>query len=196
MGQKMVRFGELRGTRSRQDASIEVHEAGRIRPSSGSNGGHVLSLYPLIWRSLPLARIPRHWRLLHLFRRRPTVLPRAPPRQTSSGGPAHQLRRTASDYTRITLGLRLFGPGSVSFSTSKRVTCAPSTDFGAKCSNCKAAVWSAYWIGIARPDAREHVHGAHQSRHVVAIQTTAHQKSHRVRCFFVSRRGRGNENTQ
>ena len=52
MGQKMVRFGELRGTRSRQDASKEVHEAGRIRPSSGSNGGHVLSLYPLIWRSL------------------------------------------------------------------------------------------------------------------------------------------------
>ena len=41
MGQKMVRFGELRGTRSRQDASKEVHEAGRIRPSSGCNGVHV-----------------------------------------------------------------------------------------------------------------------------------------------------------
>jgi hypothetical protein len=52
MGQKMVRFGELRGTRSRQGASKEVHEAGRIRPSLGSNGGHVLSLYPLLWRSL------------------------------------------------------------------------------------------------------------------------------------------------
>ena len=52
MGQKMVCFAALSGTRSRQDASKEVHEAGRIRPSSGSNGGHVLSLYPLIWRSL------------------------------------------------------------------------------------------------------------------------------------------------
>jgi hypothetical protein len=52
MGQKMVRFGGLRGTRSRQDASKEVHEVGSKRPSSGGNGGHVLSLYPLIWRSL------------------------------------------------------------------------------------------------------------------------------------------------
>jgi hypothetical protein len=52
MGQKMVCFAELCGTRSRQDEPKEVHEAGRIRPSSGSNGGHVLSLYPLIWRSL------------------------------------------------------------------------------------------------------------------------------------------------
>ena len=41
MGQKMVRFGGLRGTRSRQDASIEVHEVGWKRPSSGGNGGHV-----------------------------------------------------------------------------------------------------------------------------------------------------------
>jgi hypothetical protein len=41
MGQKMVRFAELCGTRSRQDASKEVHEAGRIRPSSGCNGVHV-----------------------------------------------------------------------------------------------------------------------------------------------------------
>jgi hypothetical protein len=52
MGQKLVCFGGPRGVRSRQDESIEVHEAGRIRPSSGSNGGHVLSLHPLIWRSL------------------------------------------------------------------------------------------------------------------------------------------------
>ena len=52
MGQKMVRFGGLRGTRSRQDASKEVHEVGWKRPSSGCNGDHVLSLYPLIWRSL------------------------------------------------------------------------------------------------------------------------------------------------
>jgi hypothetical protein len=55
MGQKLVRFGTPRhrgAARSRQGESIEVHEAGRIRPSSGGNGGHVLSLYPLIWRSL------------------------------------------------------------------------------------------------------------------------------------------------
>jgi hypothetical protein len=60
MGQKMVRFAELCGTRSRQDAPIEVHQAGRIRPSSGGNGGHVLSMYPLIWRSLRCgeARLP------------------------------------------------------------------------------------------------------------------------------------------
>jgi hypothetical protein len=41
MGQKMVRFAELCGTRSRQGAPKEVHEAGRIRPSSGCNGAHV-----------------------------------------------------------------------------------------------------------------------------------------------------------
>jgi hypothetical protein len=43
----------VRATRSRQDESKEVHEAGRIRPPLGCNGVHVLSLYPLIWRSLP-----------------------------------------------------------------------------------------------------------------------------------------------
>jgi hypothetical protein len=31
MGQKVVRFAELGGMRSRQDASKEVHESGRIR---------------------------------------------------------------------------------------------------------------------------------------------------------------------
>jgi hypothetical protein len=51
MGQKMVCFGAPRGTRSRQDESKEVHEVGSKRPSSGSNGGHVLSLYPLIAKS-------------------------------------------------------------------------------------------------------------------------------------------------
>jgi hypothetical protein len=40
MGQKMVRFGALRGTRSRQDESIEVGEVGSKRPSLGGNGGH------------------------------------------------------------------------------------------------------------------------------------------------------------
>ena len=59
MGQKMGCFGGLRGTRSRQDESKEVHEAGRIRPSLGCNGVHVLSLYPLIWRSLCIGRSPR-----------------------------------------------------------------------------------------------------------------------------------------
>jgi hypothetical protein len=52
MGQKMVCFGSLRLTISRQDETIEVHEVGSERPSSGGNGGHVLSLYPLTWRSL------------------------------------------------------------------------------------------------------------------------------------------------
>ena len=52
MGQKMVCFAALCGTRSRQDESKEVHEVGSKRPSSGCNGVHVLSLYPLIWRSL------------------------------------------------------------------------------------------------------------------------------------------------
>jgi hypothetical protein len=52
MGQKLVRFAGLSGTRSCQDASMEVHEVGWKRPSSGCNGDHVLSLYPLIWRSL------------------------------------------------------------------------------------------------------------------------------------------------
>jgi hypothetical protein len=52
IGKKMVRFGALRGTRSRQDESIEVGEVGSKRPSSGGNGVHVVSLYPLTWRSL------------------------------------------------------------------------------------------------------------------------------------------------
>ena len=54
MGQKMVRFAQLGAARSRQDKSIEVGEVGSKRPSSGGNGGHVLSLYPLIWRSLAM----------------------------------------------------------------------------------------------------------------------------------------------
>jgi hypothetical protein len=52
MGRKLVCFEALGGTRSRQGASKEVHEVGSKRPSSGGIGGHVLSLYPLIWRSL------------------------------------------------------------------------------------------------------------------------------------------------
>jgi hypothetical protein len=52
MGQQLVCFGQLRPTRSRQDESKEVHEVGSKRPSSGCNGVHVPSLYPLIWRSL------------------------------------------------------------------------------------------------------------------------------------------------
>jgi hypothetical protein len=42
MGQKMVCFGQLRPTRSRQDELIEVGEVGSKRPSSGGNGGHVV----------------------------------------------------------------------------------------------------------------------------------------------------------
>jgi hypothetical protein len=38
---KMGCFAGLSGTRSRQDASKEVHAVGSKRPSSGSNGGHV-----------------------------------------------------------------------------------------------------------------------------------------------------------
>jgi hypothetical protein len=54
MGQKMVRFAQLGAARSRQDESMEVGEVGSKRPSSssGCNGVHVLSLYPLTWRSL------------------------------------------------------------------------------------------------------------------------------------------------
>jgi hypothetical protein len=52
MGQKIDRLGLRGATRSRQDESKEVHEVGSKRPSSGCNGVHVLSLYPLIWRSL------------------------------------------------------------------------------------------------------------------------------------------------
>jgi hypothetical protein len=48
MGQNIVRFGQLGAARSRQDESKEVHEAGKIRPCSGGNGGHVVSLNPLI----------------------------------------------------------------------------------------------------------------------------------------------------
>ena len=40
MGQKMVRFAALSGTRSRQGESIEAGEVGSKRPSLGGNGGH------------------------------------------------------------------------------------------------------------------------------------------------------------
>jgi hypothetical protein len=52
MGKKMVGFAQLGAARSRQDESMEVGEVGSKRPSSGCNGVHVLSLYPLTWRSL------------------------------------------------------------------------------------------------------------------------------------------------
>jgi hypothetical protein len=41
-----------------QDEPNEVHEAGRIHTPSGCNGVHVVSLYPLIWRSLMAALSP------------------------------------------------------------------------------------------------------------------------------------------
>jgi hypothetical protein len=52
MGQKMVCFEALRGTRSRQDESIEVGEVGSKRPSLGGNGGHVVRWIGLIFRLL------------------------------------------------------------------------------------------------------------------------------------------------
>jgi hypothetical protein len=58
MGQKMVRFAALSGTRSRQDESVEVGEVGSKRPSSGCNGVHVVRWIGLIFRLLtthPLA---------------------------------------------------------------------------------------------------------------------------------------------
>jgi hypothetical protein len=51
-GMRGMYASTLSGTRSRQDESIEVGEVGSKRPSSGGNGGHVVSLYPLTWRSL------------------------------------------------------------------------------------------------------------------------------------------------
>jgi hypothetical protein len=52
MAQKMACLG-LRGTtRSRQDESKEVHEAGRIRRSSGGKGGHHVWWGGLIFRLL------------------------------------------------------------------------------------------------------------------------------------------------
>jgi hypothetical protein len=55
MGQKLVRFGSLRLTRSRQDESIEVGEVGSKRPSSGGNGGHFAWCGGLICALLGLA---------------------------------------------------------------------------------------------------------------------------------------------
>ena len=49
MGQKMVCFGQLRPTRSRQDESIEVGEVGSKRPSLGCNGVHVVRCSGLIF---------------------------------------------------------------------------------------------------------------------------------------------------
>jgi hypothetical protein len=49
MGQKMVCFEALRGTRSHQDESIEVGEVGSKRPSLGCNGVHVVRCSGLIF---------------------------------------------------------------------------------------------------------------------------------------------------
>ena len=56
MGQKMVCFGSLRLTRSRQDESIEVGEVGSKRPSLGCNGVHVVRCSGLIFWLLKLKR--------------------------------------------------------------------------------------------------------------------------------------------
>jgi hypothetical protein len=56
MGQKMGCFAGLSGTRSRQDEPKEVHEVGSKRPPLGGNGGHVVSMYPLIDMAVPLGR--------------------------------------------------------------------------------------------------------------------------------------------
>jgi hypothetical protein len=52
MGQKRVCFEALRGTRSRQDESIEVGEVGSKRSSLGCNGVHVVWWIGLIFRLL------------------------------------------------------------------------------------------------------------------------------------------------
>ena len=59
MGQKMVRFAALSGTRSRQDEPIEVGEVGSKRPSLGGNGGHFAW-----WRSAGAFVAPRQHRRL------------------------------------------------------------------------------------------------------------------------------------
>jgi hypothetical protein len=69
MGQKMVRFGALRGTRSRQDESIEVGEVGSKRPSLGGNEWGAFRLVG--WADLrlvgwPWALGPRAARLLRI----------------------------------------------------------------------------------------------------------------------------------
>jgi hypothetical protein len=52
MGQKMVCFAALSGTRSRQDESVEVGEVGSKRSSLGGTGGHVVWWIGLIFRLL------------------------------------------------------------------------------------------------------------------------------------------------
>jgi hypothetical protein len=58
MGQEMVRFGPLGAVKSRQDESIEVREVGRIRPSLGGTGGHVVWWGELICGLLLLGSPP------------------------------------------------------------------------------------------------------------------------------------------
>ena len=52
MGQKLPLCGQLGPTRSRQDESKEVGEAGSKRTSSGGNGGHHVWWSGLIFRLL------------------------------------------------------------------------------------------------------------------------------------------------
>jgi hypothetical protein len=93
MGQKLVRFGGLRGARSRQDESKEVHEVGSKRPSSRGNEGHVVSLYPLvlIWRSLP----PRQGAVFLCFALTPCFV------QTHGPWPIDHRHHTSWAYTHI-----------------------------------------------------------------------------------------------
>jgi hypothetical protein len=66
MGRKIVCFGSLRLTRSRQDESIEVGEVGSKRPSLGGTWGHVTWWGPLIVRS-SICRSPKTKELLFFF---------------------------------------------------------------------------------------------------------------------------------
>ena len=67
MGQKMVCFEALRGTRSHQDESIEVGEVGSKRPSLGCNGVHVVWCSGLIFWLLNLLSVRGQHRLILSF---------------------------------------------------------------------------------------------------------------------------------
>jgi hypothetical protein len=65
MGQKMVCFGQLRPTRSRQDESIEAGEVGPKQPPLGGTGGHVVRWIGLIFRLLGCNSLrDRRWPLV------------------------------------------------------------------------------------------------------------------------------------
>jgi hypothetical protein len=100
---KWFALRSLGAARSRQDESIEAGEVGSKRPSSGCIGVHVLSLYPLTWRSLFSAKAIRGLMARRRRRAVDTGPPHGPPGSVAGCYPPYdELARYSGDIYALT----------------------------------------------------------------------------------------------